>query len=221
MCKHVIIRLLIMLLLVMVSACTGDRSDNVEACDEIGTLFHDDFSGNKNCGWAFYNQGGANVELVEGSLQLTTSQTGQIWWTNPGQNFDDVIVTAQARQIDGPDDNAYGVICRYQNEENFYLFLISGDGYYAIAKYQSGSEQVEYLSGEGQFQPSDAINQGVATNQIEASCIGNELALSINGILVTRITDPTFVIGDIGLGASTFKSGTSSIQFDDIRVTAP
>lgn len=192
-----------------------------DSCQDAGVLFQDDFSGEQACGWALYNRGGAVAEIEEGVLRISTSQPGQIWWTNPGRSFDDMIVTAQARQMSGPNDNAYGVMCRYQNEENFYVFLISGDGFYAIGKYQSGNDQVVYLSGEGQYQFSDIINQGAATNEIRASCIGNELSLTVNGLPLTTVSDPTFVTGDIGLGVSTLQPGTAVVQFDNVRVIAP
>jgi len=192
-----------------------------DSCNESGALLEDDFSGNQDCGWALYNQGGAVAEIEGGVFRISTSQPGQIWWSNPGRNFDDVVITTQARQESGPNDNAYGVICRYQNEENFYVFLISGDGFYAIGKYQSGNSQVTYLSGDGQYQFSDVINQGVATNLIRASCIGNELSLSVNGLPLVTVTDPTFVTGDVGLGVSTLVPGTAVVQFDNLRVSAP
>lgn len=196
----------------------GSRPD---PCDAGGALLYDDFSGEQDCGWALYNRGGAVVDISEGVLRISTSQPGQIWWTNPGRNFRDVIITVQARQVSGPNDNAYGVICRYQNTENFYIFLISGDGFYAIGKYQSGSNRITYLSGNGEYQFSEIINQGVATNQIRASCIGNELSLAVNGLPLETVTDPTFVSGDIGLGVSTLEPGTAVVHFDDVRVLGP
>ncbi len=205
---------------VLMPACS---LGNVEpdACTEAGALLLDKFDGTQECGWALYNRGGTVVGIEEEALRLSTSQPGQIWWTNPGRQFDDVIITVDARQVDGPNDNAFGVICRYQNEENFYLFLISGDGYYMIGKYQSGSNQIQYLTGAGEFVASDVINQGVAINQIRASCVGNQLTLSVNGIQLDSVTDPTFVTGDVGIGASTFEPGTAVIEFDDFRVLAP
>lgn len=201
-------------------ACTLGNS-GPDACDGEGVVFLDDFSGEQDCGWVLYNRGGTVVQIEDDVLRVSTGQPGQIWWSNPGRNYDDVIITVQARQVSGPNDNAYGVICRYQSVENFYLFLISGDGYYAIGKYQSGDNQITYLSGEGQYQFSDVINQGVATNQIRASCIGNELSLAVNGLPLAAVTDPTFVTGDIGLGVSTFELGTAVVEFDNVRVVAP
>jgi len=211
----------LLLALLTLPACLGDRFSGPAACNEDGVLFVDDFAGEQNCGWQQYAQGGAQTKVTDGVLRVSSSQPGQIWWTNPGKNFDNVIVSVQARQVSGPDDNAYGVICRYQNEENFYVFLISGDGYYAIAKYQTGVDQIQYLTGEGQFQPSDAINQGAATNEVRASCIGNQLSLAVNGLPLVSVNDPTFVIGDVGVAASTFQPGTAEINFDNFRVVRP
>lgn len=209
------------LLALAMTAC-GSTESEPDACnDPPEILFFDDFNGEQDCGWATYNRGGGIAAIENASMQLTVSQPGQIWWTNPSRDFDDIVIRAEARQVSGPNDNAYGLICRYQNEQNFYVFLISGDGYYAIGKYQSGSENVVYLTENGQFQPSDAINTGVASNELQVSCIGNELSLQVNGSPLITVTDPTFVTGDIGLAASTLQAETGVIEFDNVQVTVP
>lgn len=193
----------------------------VADCNEGGVLFADDFSGAQNCGWALYNRGGVVVAIENGVMRFSTSQTGQVWWTNPGRNFDDVIINVQARQVSGPNNNAFGAICRYQNEQNFYVFLISGDGYYAIGKYSSDKPTITYLTEQGEYQFSEVINQGLATNQIQASCIGNELSLLVNGIPLISVNDPTFVLGDVGLAVSTLEPGTAVIEFSNFQVVSP
>lgn len=195
----------------------------VDECNTGGALFYDDFSGEQNCGWREYNESGVVVEIDPDAqaLQISASQPGQIGWTNPGRDFDDVIITTKTTQISGPNDNAYGVICRYQDENNFYVFLISGDGFYAIGKYQTGSPQIIYLTENQNYIQSDAIQQGQALNELRVSCVGNELGLQINGVPATTVVDPTFVRGDVGAGVSVFEPGTAVIQFDDFRVLHP
>jgi len=211
---------LILLGTTLLAACNVGGG-GVAECNEGGVLFADDFGGEQDCGWALYNRGGAVTEITDGVLRISTSQPGQVRWTNPGRSLDDVIITTQARQVSGPNNNAYGVICRYQNEENFYIFLIGGDGYYAIGKYTSDSPTVTYLTENGEYQFSDAINQGLATNQIRVGCVGNELSLSVNGLPLVTVTDPTFVIGDVGVATSTLEPGTAVVEFDDFRAVAP
>ncbi len=212
---------LLFILSIFLGGCLPSAVSGPDPCNEDGTLLNDNFDGDKECGWVLYNESGVTTEIVDGVLRISNSLSGEITWANADRNFDNVIITSQARQSSGPDDNVYGIICRYQSPENFYVFLVSGDGHYAIGKYQSSSPQIEYLSGDGQYVFSDAINQGKATNEIKASCIGNELSLTVNGIPLETVTDPTFVTGDIGMGASPFQPGTTVIEFDDFRVIAP
>lgn len=208
----------LLLLALLAVACSGD---DVAACNEDEALFFDDFREGQDCGWILYSRSGAQVEREGETLRLTTSQPGQIWWTNVGRNFDDLILTADIQHIDGPRDNAYGLICRYQSSENFYVFLISSDGYYAIGKYQSGSSQISYLNEGGQYVFSEAIDQESGINRVRASCIGSELSLSVNGVLLESVSDPTFVTGDIGVAVSTFEPGALEIAFDNVRAIAP
>lgn len=198
-------------------------NQGADSCDAGGTLFFDDFSGSQSCGWRLYNQGGsiAAIDSDAEALQISTSQPGQMWWSIPSRSFDNVIITTKASQISGPDNNAYGVICRYQDENNFYAFLISGDGYYAIGKYQTGTNHVIYLTENQEYIPSDAIQQGQATNEIRVSCVGNELGLQVNGVPLVTVIDPTFVRGDVGVGVGTLETGTAVVQFDDFRVLQP
>jgi len=195
--------------------------DEPDPCNDGGALFADNFNGDQMCGWVEYNRGGAVSVVEDGAMKISTSSPGEIWWTNPNRNFDDVIIDVNARQLSGANDNAYGVICRYQDEENFYLFLISGDGYYVVGKYKSGEDRVIYLTEEGQYIPSEIINQGQATNNIQASCVGSELSLSVNGVPLLTVTDTDFSSGDIGLAVSTLQQGTVEINFDDLQVFGP
>ena len=212
---------LIILLTVVISACSAAETEEPPLCNEGGAIFSDDFEGELDCGWQLYSGRGVSEVIENGVLRIETSQPGLIGWTLAGQEVDDVIISTRAQQISGPDDNAYGLICRYQNPDNYYVFLISGDGHYAIGKFQSGRDGVEYLTGDGMYAPSELINTGRSINDIQASCIGNELSLSVNGIQVDSVTDPTFVLGDIGVGASTFQPGTAIIEFDNFQAFAP
>lgn len=214
-------RLALLLSLLWIGLLVACEESGPQPCDEGGTLFNDNFAAERDCGWALYNRSGAEAVIEEETLQLTTSQPGQLWWTNPGRTFDNLIVTAEATPLEGPVDNAYGLICRYQSAENFYVFLISSDGYYAIGKYQSGNTQITYLNEEGQYTASDAINQGTAQNQLRISCIGDELSLAVNGQHLETVADPTFVTGDMGIAASAFEPGTLTVAFDNVRVIAP
>jgi len=47
-------------------------------------------------------------------------------------NFVDTLVHTRALKLNGPDDNMFGILCRYQDEENYYALVIGSDGYYGV-----------------------------------------------------------------------------------------
>jgi hypothetical protein len=92
----------------------------------------------------------------------------------------------------------YGVVCRYQDQDNYYFFEISYDGYYRIGKIWNG---VFSLIGMGAAKTSTAINIG-DYNEIIATCVENELSLTVNGTFIETVYDNTFTSGNTGLCAS-------------------
>lgn len=203
--------------------CSLIPSGGIDTCIEPGLLFVDNFNVDQNCGWYLYEDDSlsGSVTQANGYLEVESSTPGEFWWSNPQLNEDDVVIQVQTQQISGPDDNAYGVMCRYQNENNYYVFLISGDGYYAIGKFQSGASEIRYISGQGEYQFSEQIRQGPAINEIQVECVGNTLSLIVNGVTLDSVVDDSFPSGNIGLGVTTFQAGTSVVRFDDVQVFRP
>lgn len=216
---------LLCVLLWSVSACAViDRYRAPEdPCTTADSLFVDSFDGGNLCEWRQFDAAGVSAEIESGVHRLTVGNSGQVTWSTPERMFDDVEIVATARQVSGPNNNAYGLICRYVDDENFYLFLISGDGYYAVARYASGQSQVVYLTGDAPdfYQPSSAIVTGVAENRLRVICAGDRLMFFVNGEQVADVQDTTHPAGDIGIAAATFEAEALTIEFDDIAVTAP
>ncbi len=181
-------------------------------------LFQDDFS-NTGSGWDQIQEEGAGMTDYESDyyrIQVLTANTDV--WANPGLSFTDTRIEVDATKAGGPDDNDFGVICRYESEANFYFFMISSDGYAGIGKVQDG-EQI--LIGSEVLETSDAINLGAATNHITADCVGSTLTLTINGKQVTSVTDTSFTSGDVGLLAGTYSEVGTDIHFDNFIVRKP
>ena len=183
-----------------------------------GILFSDDFS-NPNSGWDQVNTAEGITDYADGVYRIFVNTDNTDIWANPGKNFTDAVIEVSATKVGGPDDNDFGVICRYQNVENFYFFVLSSDGYYGIGIVQGGEQRV--LGEKGQLLPSDAINQGNTTNVIRADCVGDTLTLYANGTQLTSVQDSTFASGDVGLMAGTYNEVGTDIHFDNFVVRAP
>jgi hypothetical protein len=180
-------------------------------------LFQDDFS-DTSSGWDRVNVDDGVTDYVDGVYRIWVNTTSTDVWANPGLNFTDTIVEVEATKVGGPDDNDFGVICRYQDESNFYFFIISSDGYYGLGKVVGGEQ---LLIGEEELLPSDVIQTGNVTNTIRAECNGPNLTLSANGTQLASASDDTFSSGDVGLLAGTFDASGTDIHFDNFVVRQP
>jgi len=181
------------------------------------TLYEDDFD-DPESGWNDEEFVSGSVGYGDGYYYVTSTEKGTMNWGVAGQRFSDLVIVVDATQFSaGPDDNnAYGVMCRVQPEGDGYALRISGDGFYAIHRVMDG--EFEALA---DWDASDAIKEGDATNHIRAVCDGPNLILFVNGELLTSVEDTTFSEGDIGLTATTFEDEATRVHFDNLAVFEP
>lgn len=212
--KKVYLFVIIIVLILSVLACaSGTPSEPLPE----GVLFKDDFS-DTSSGWDRVNVDEGITDYENGIYRIWVNTESTDVWANPGLNFTDTVVEVEATKVGGPDDNDFGIICRYENESNFYSFIISSDGYYGILKVLDG-EQI--LIGADEMLPDDAIKQGNATNTIRADCVGSNLTLYANGTQLASVQDNSFSSGDVGLLAGTFSEPGTDIHFDNYVVRQP
>jgi len=170
--------------------------------------------------WRVESNSDVEGEIRDGVYDFIVKADDQLFWTNPGLNFSDGLYEVEATQIDGPLNNAYGMLFRLDDEEsNFYAFQISGDGYVWIGRYYNGVPENEALINDWWF-VSDAIHQGLnVTNTLAVRAEGANMIFYVNGVEVGRVTDDAFSSGDIGLLVRTLGLGGVHIQFDNFTVT--
>jgi hypothetical protein len=204
-----VIRLLVAVAVVIVAG----------GCSSSDTLpWEDDFS-DPTTGWRAETDASAEVSYDEGKMLVHVKWADKLSWASAGRDIADFHLSVRATQASGPDDNEYGVLIRMQDSQQFYVFAISGDGYYRIAK-RDGADEI-LLSGD--WARSDAINEGAASNLLEVTCVGERMTMRVNEVLLATVEDDSYASGDIGLYAGTFRDpGTGvEIHFDDLRVAAP
>jgi len=181
-------------------------------------LFSDDFA-NSGSGWDQVNEDYKITDYANGGYRMWLTETQYDIWANPGKSFSGpVSIEVDATKTAGPDNNDFGIICNYQDVENFYVGLISSDGYAVISKVEAGT--TTYLSSE-QMEPVDGINPGSATNHIRFECNNGELSLYANSKQVATANDSSFSSGDVGLQVGTFDEGGVDMLFDNFLVLKP
>jgi hypothetical protein len=195
------------------------------ACFSVGTqsapsdvLFSDDFSTTDNK-WDQATDETRTTDYYNNAYRITVNNTYSDAWANPGkENFTDVHLEVDATKNGGPDDNDFGIICRYTDENQFYYGVVSSDGYYGIMKMTAdGGKPI----GQDTMLESDKITKGSGTNRIRFDCVGSTLTLYVNGNQLAQQTDSDYATGNVGLISGTFGTGGVDILFDNFYVYKP
>jgi hypothetical protein len=177
--------------------------------------FTDDFSTPDN-GWKTASDSAIKISRQDGALHFTIDDLDTIAWSTPtDKRFGDFVLDVDATQVDGPNDNTYGVIFRYQDDRNFYRLDISGDGYFAVFKRKGGvwTKVQDYVE-------TQAVRQGQATNHLQVIATGSQFTFNVNGETVKTFSDGDFSSGNIGVTAGTlFDNAGVHIAFDNLEVS--
>jgi hypothetical protein len=219
--KHTAIQLTCLVVLAsLISACTVvEKLTPVQPSLAPGTLLvEDDFSITPN-GWGTMGRSGGEIGFEFEGLTILVNTPNFMFWTVNGSRFTDTRVTVDAVLLEGPADDNFGVICRFQDNKNFYGFVISHDGYYGIFKLVDGV--IDQGADSTNLDFSDAIRQGGVVNHMEATCQGDTLSLSVNDTLLTQVKDSSFTEGQVGLIASAYADPGVKVLFDNLQVYQP
>ena len=206
---------LIFILLILASlACFSTSAQSTPS----NILFSDDFSNTDNK-WDQVTESTRSSDYYNNAYRITVNDTNSDAWANPGsESFTDVQIEVDATKNSGPDDNDFGIICRYTDVDQFYYGVVSSDGYYGIMKMtRDGGMPI----GSDSLLESDKIIQGDASNHIRFDCVGSTLTLYVNSTQVDQQTDSTYTTGNVGLIAGTFDTAGTDVLFDNLFVYKP
>ena len=119
---------------------------------------------------------------------------------------------------EGAANNGYGLSCQFIGDGQFYVFRISGDGFYTIER-ADGDEITTLVD----WTPSDLIDQNELTgNVVTVEGWGDTYYVYINGHMVDTFTDATYNGGTFGVIADNFDEEWPVIfYFDDYVMGTP
>jgi len=179
-------------------------------------LFQDDFS-SPTTGWDRLTSAEGVMDYDGGGYRILVNALQVSFWSTPHKNLSDARMEVDIGKLAGPDENRIGLICRYTGSD-YYFFMVTSDGYYAIGKFVNG--QMTQL-GQSEMQYSENIRKGVTVNHLRGDCVGNTLTLYINGFQTAQAQDSTLTAGDVGLMAGTFAQPGVDVIFDNFVVLQP
>jgi hypothetical protein len=205
---------LTMVIVWVFSACAPPQPTERIVLGEV--LLEEDFSNPWT--WERYYDPNQHVDFrIEGGAYRAQAYDGGFIWALNAQMHSDVVIQVDTQQISADRNSAYGVMCRaaLANNGDGYYFMIGGDGSYTLRR---GS--LDRINALIEWTYSDAIQQGRSINRIRAACIGDYLALYVNGQFVAETYDSYFNRGYAGLTAAVPEGGEVDVTFDDLTITA-
>ena len=181
-------------------------------------LLKDDFS-KSDSGWVTGADSQSSVEYDQEEYVVKISDTGLlVWGTADEDNLAEVHVVVQARNVGSATDPTFGIVCHYQDDQNFYYMGIGADGFYAIAKYEN--DQLTILTDkDNQWIQSDKIKRNAAAYTLEADCGGGRLTLYVDGTRIDSVEEASFSQGRLGLFARSFDAAGVEVHFDNFVAT--
>lgn len=157
--------------------------------------------------------------IEQGSYALHVFSRGLLTWS-----LVDGLYTSKtnlAIEVETTTDQpgiASGIIFRYQDDDNFYLFNVATNGLYNLELIEHGT-WTPLL----EWTPSRAIAQvqqaGLpTTNVLRVELVHNTITLFVNGTRLETTIDDTWNRGKIALAVNTFDQHTTTIYFDNLAL---
>ena len=189
-----------------------------------GTLLIEDFADGNFLGWSVFDEGTISAPSAWSAATGTLIQTSNIYSGSSGPSNSLPVLGTYARYDTGfawtdyaasltlrsDDDDALGVMIRYQDANNYYRFSWDRQRTYRrLVKVHNGvftllaKDAVPYVKGQ--------------SYQLALQAEGETLTVRIDGSTIFTVTDSSLASGTIAL----YTWGNQGSHFDDIRVTPP
>lgn len=168
-------------------------------------------------GWPSGVLDGGMVSNNNGTYGLTVSEADKLVTASSNFSGQNLVLFASASMVrTGADDmGIYGITCRMRPDGSGIFFAIRGDGMASIVAIKKGV--MEQLT---DWTSSDYINPGVASNNIEANCLGSNYTMYVNGDYVGSVEDASFQNGKVGVAVFSPAGSSTEADFDFIDVYA-
>ena len=201
--------------LLSISACASVPVPTTLPAKSGDVLYQEAFEDNTT-GWHRVANDNGIMDYDQGGYRILVRQPRLNVWSTAEKNFGDVRIEADVIKLNGPDENRMGLMCRYQGGD-YYFFVITNDGYYAIGKFLGG---MTLLLGQSEMQASETIQKGTM-NHLRADCVADKLTFYINFTEVASATDTDLPSGDVGVLAGSFSEPGVDVMFDQFVVIQP
>ena len=205
------------LLLICLFGCVTPQEINLESDD---VLFHDEFGAGSTGSWILEGDELGQTAVVNEQLHVYVDGPNLMQFaTLTEPQFQDFVLTIDARQLAGDLQSSYGVLVRMQDSTRFYRFAVTGDGHYMIERRNGDGGWTRLVS---DWTSTPAVNQGLSVaNRLRVEAEAATMRFYVNDVLLHQITDAQYAAGMIGVDAGTWGQGGLQVAFDNLVIMRP
>lgn len=199
---------------------TRASASNPTPVSPSSLMFEDNFT--RDTGdWSLLDGSNARIAVSNrGGLVFDIFRTGwRAWSTLENRIYTNPVVRAVARNTGTAIDPVMGVICGYQDNDNYYFAGVTPDGYYGIFKYRDG-QTTSLVNDRREYEFSEDVPLNANSYTIDVSCTEGVVTLMVNETFIGVGLDVISPVsgGQVGLYSSTFDDQPSQVTFDSFRV---
>ncbi len=181
------------------------------------TQLADNFSSN-TYGWAETDDETRTWGIVDQRYVLHLKTAEYVAWAYLPIDFTPVVVGFDAALVPGFEQGAYGVLCHYQDQDNYHYVAIDPVNHeFAIGKFVNNEDTMLM---DDWWKPSLYLQSSeTAVNQVKVICRTDKISLYINNQLETEVVIDAATPGNTAVYAETWDDLPAEgfkVQFDNL-----
>jgi len=191
------------------SAATGPASEPSET-----PILADDFQEPSPALAQGEEPGKWSLAFADGRYRIQIQRPGTLTWSTLGMVGLGPHRLEAAVRVDPQTPWGYGgLLVRYQNPENFYLFVADGQGAFQVQLLQDGAWQTL-----APWTTSRLLEREGAFNRLAVEDDGRRLRFLVDGQALFTVEKVRLPPGDVGLAGGARSQGEAIIEFDWVRL---
>ena len=176
------------------------------------TLYSDNFDNEQSSDFTAETNESSVYKFVDGAYLITVNKPKLLSWATMKGDYGDASITVDAI-IDGPTASAAGLIFHYQDDKNFYIYSIDGEGRYELDVYKN-DKPITLID----WTESSAIKPIGELNTLRVETNGDTIRLYVNDELLDEVSDSTIANGKAALVVNTFDDPNVTVKFDNLVI---
>jgi len=206
------------------SMASANTTYSVATTPTTPPLFSDNFSDNTHQ-WSLQSYPGQfSVSIQKSALILESDNNKLLWELVPGnKTYGNFRLSVDATLSKGSQDNGYGIYFRSSLDQTgtlatYYRLELYGDGTFALFK--SGADANAIPTRLVDYMATPAIQKQGTVNHITILARGQTLQLSVNGYVLSTVTDASYASGAIALFVSNLQNAPAGaqVQFSHLAI---